>query len=129
MRVGIPLIDDRLSSHFGHSQTVALMEVDSETRAVSAKRLIQAPPHTHGALSRLMADEGVDLVIAGGIGQGARNILEQRNIKVLAGAPAETPENLVRAYLDGTLVLSAEHGDCGCGHHNHHHHHHHHGEK
>ncbi len=38
------------------------------------------------------------------MGQRAQQLFAQSGVKVVVGAPAETPENLVAAYLDGTLV-------------------------
>ena len=43
------------------------------------------------------------LAIAGGMGQRAQQLFAQSGIQVLVGAPAGTPEELVAAYLDGSL--------------------------
>jgi predicted Fe-Mo cluster-binding NifX family protein len=43
------------------------------------------------------------MVIAGGMGQRAQQLFAQSGIQVLVGAPVGTPEDLVGAYLDGSL--------------------------
>ena len=43
------------------------------------------------------------VVIAGGMGQRAQQLFVENSIKVVVGAPAETPEKLVADYLAGTL--------------------------
>ena len=43
------------------------------------------------------------MIIAGGMGQRAQSLFAENGIKVVVGAPAETPEQLVAEYLAGTL--------------------------
>jgi ATP-binding protein involved in chromosome partitioning len=43
------------------------------------------------------------VIIAGGMGRRAQQLFAQNGITVVVGAPAETPEQLVSAYLSGTL--------------------------
>ncbi len=38
------------------------------------------------------------------MGQRAQALFKENDIKVIVGAPAETPEKLVAAYLEGTLA-------------------------
>jgi len=117
MRIGIPVEEGRLCQHFGQAPQIAFVDVDDATRTIAGVRMVQAPPHEHGVLPRLMASEGVTLVIAGGIGGGARTLLAQMGIALLGGASSESPEALVAACLDGTLVT----GDGACNHHGEHH--------
>jgi len=46
------------------------------------------------------------------MGQRAQQLFAQNQIEVIVGAPAETPENLVSAYLSNTLQT----GDNLCDH-------------
>ncbi|SFN04315.1 NifB/NifX family molybdenum-iron cluster-binding protein [Thermodesulforhabdus norvegica] len=104
MKIAIPLANGRLSMHFGHSEYFALIEVDPGSKKILKRTDIQAPPHQPGLLPRWMADQGVNVVIAGGMGQRAISLFEQLGIRVFFGAPADYPENLVRDYLEGTLI-------------------------
>lgn len=121
LRFGIPMEEGRLCPHFGHAPQVALVDADPETRTILKTELWQAPPHAHGVLPRFMKHHGADVVIAGGIGGGAVALLQQEGIAVLAGAPSDTPETLIKAYFDGTLVTGES--SCGCGGHGHSHEH------
>ena len=47
------------------------------------------------------------MVIAGGMGGRAQGMFEQHGVKVLAGAPAAPPEEIVKAWLDNSLQLGA----------------------
>lgn len=121
LRFAIPVEAGKLSSHFGHAPQVAFVDADPETRTVLKTELLQAPPHEHGSLPRFIKLHGAKVVLAGGIGGGASSLLQREGIALLSGAPVDTPENLVRAYLEGTLVTG--NGDCGCHGHQHGHDH------
>lgn len=104
MKIAIPVANGLLNLHFGHCKAFAIMEVDSDTKQISARTNIDAPPHEPGVLPRWLGERDVDLVITGGMGQQAKTLFAQQSIDVIVGAPADTPENLVQSYLDGSLV-------------------------
>jgi predicted Fe-Mo cluster-binding NifX family protein len=105
MRIVIPLASGKLTNHFGHCKRFALVDVDPEAKAVLRREDIDAPPHEPGLLPSWLAERGVTVVIAGGMGQHALGLFAQRGIHVVTGASAETPERLVEHYLAGTLEL------------------------
>jgi predicted Fe-Mo cluster-binding NifX family protein len=101
MKIAIPLAAGRLCMHFGHCEQFALVEVDNGS--ANRTSLVTPPPHEPGLLPRWLHEQGVTLVIAGGMGQRAQQLFAQNGVKVVVGAPAETPEALVSGYLSGTL--------------------------
>lgn len=105
MRIAIPLADGRLAMHFGHCESFALLDVDSDTGCIKGRNDVRAPAHQPGLLPPWLADKGATVIISGGMGQRARDLFEQQGMKVVVGAPAETPENLVRDFLGGSLKL------------------------
>ena len=104
MKIAIPMAAGKLCMHFGHCENFAFIEVDAQTRKIIDEQLVPAPVHEPGLLPRWMAERNVNLVIAGGMGQRARDLFQERKIEVVTGAPAEEPEKLVTDYLSGTLV-------------------------
>ena len=121
MKIAIPVENGRLNSHFGGSRHFALIEVDPSTKATLRTETLPAPEHVPGAFPRWLQSQGVELVIAGGIGQRALTLFAQQGIDVVAGLPNEPVEALVAAYLNGQLTGKPE----GCTHHGHDHDHHH----
>lgn len=107
MKIAIPTADGRLCMHFGHCQQFALVDVDEENGSAMTTELATPPPHEPGLLPRWLHEKGVDLVIAGGMGQRAQQLFMQSGVKVLVGAQADSPEQLVSAYLAGTLQSGA----------------------
>jgi Mrp family chromosome partitioning ATPase/predicted Fe-Mo cluster-binding NifX family protein len=103
MKIAIPTADGKLCMHFGHCEQFAFVTVDKDSKKITAKEMLTPPPHEPGVLPKWAADNGANLIIAGGMGQRAQQLFEQNNVKVVIGAPAESPENLVTAWLNGTL--------------------------
>ncbi|RJX26515.1 MAG: chromosome partitioning protein ParA [Desulfurivibrio sp.] len=112
MRIVIPLADGRLTSHFGHCASFALVDVDQTSRQIVKREDIAAPPHQPGLLPSWLSEQGANLIIAGGMGQKARELFIEQGIQVMVGAMAETPEKLAGDYLAGTLQL----GQNSCDH-------------
>ena len=112
MKIAVPVANGLLNAHFGHCQSFALIEVDKETSRILGRNDIPAPPHEPGLLPRFLGEQGVDLIIAGGMGMQAQNLFSARGIEVIVGAPCLAPEDLVASYLSGALVS----GDNVCDH-------------
>ena len=70
----------------------------------------------HEALAWLLKDSDIDVLICGGMGQGAQDALAEAGIEVCAGAEGNTDE-AVAAYLAGELVNTG----VNCDHHDHEH--------
>jgi predicted Fe-Mo cluster-binding NifX family protein len=105
MKIAIPLANGKVCMHFGHGEQFALVEVDEASKAITATSYLTPPPHEPGVLPRWLHAQGADAIIAGGMGQRAQALFAQNGIKVVVGAPAETPEDVVAAYLSGTLKV------------------------
>jgi Mrp family chromosome partitioning ATPase/NifU-like protein involved in Fe-S cluster formation/predicted Fe-Mo cluster-binding NifX family protein len=103
MRIAIPIANGKLSAHFGHCERFALVDVDPAAKILLKREDVDAPPHQPGLLPPWLAERGVKLIIAGGMGQRAKSLFTEHDIHVMIGAPAETPEKLVADYLAGTL--------------------------
>ena len=102
MKIAIPLAEGKLAAHFGHCQQFAVIDVDNNE--IKNKALLTPPPHEPGVLPRWLGEMGVNLIIAGGMGQRAIILFGEQQIQVIVGAQAEEPEILVRQYLDQTLA-------------------------
>lgn len=79
------------------------MDVDRDSGKVLSKQTVAAPPHEPGLLPKWLHEMGAELVIAGGIGRRAQDLFAQNGVEVIAGAPAASPDDIVAAYLNGTL--------------------------
>ncbi len=98
----IPLAEGKLCSHFGHCEQFALIE--AEDGDIKGKSMHTPPPHEPGVLPRWLHELGTDIIIAGGMGSRAQGLFNENGIKVVTGAPIDTPESLVKQYLSNSLV-------------------------
>ncbi|MDO9529853.1 MAG: iron-sulfur cluster carrier protein MrpORP [Syntrophales bacterium] len=104
-RIAVPVVQDRLSPHFGHCEEFAFFDIDAENKKILRKESIPAPPHEPGLLPVWLHERGTDFILAGGMGQRAQGLFEEKGIRVLIGAPSDNPQTIVENYLSGTLKL------------------------
>lgn len=102
MKIAIPMAEEKLTAHFGHCKEFALIDIDEGQ--IKGKEILTPPPHEPGILPKWLHEMGVNVVIAGGMGQRALQLLAENEVAVVIGAPVETPEVLVESYLNGSLV-------------------------
>ncbi len=100
--VAIPVSGDKLDPHFGHCKQVAF--IATRDGQIGSTRLKAPPAHEPGVLPRWLHEQGANVAIVGGMGDQARDLLTQMGIEVIIGAPLDTPEALVRQYLDERLT-------------------------
>jgi predicted Fe-Mo cluster-binding NifX family protein len=107
MKIAIPTADGKLAMHFGHCDVFAVFTVDEKEKTVLSREYLTPPPHEPGVLPAWLHEQGVNLIIAGGMGSRAQQLFVQNNIQVVVGASGASPEELVKAWMDGILVSGA----------------------
>ena len=113
MNIAVTYENGQVFPHFGHTEQFKLYEV-AEGRVVSS-RVVDTNGSGHGALAGFLRDHGVDALICGGIGGGARNALAQAGIQLYPGASGDA-DSQAEALLAGRLVYDP---DTVCAHHDH----------
>lgn len=107
MKYAIPVSGGVLSAHFGHCEHFALIDADEDKKQILQKELVNAPAHEPGLLPRWLAEQGVSVVIAGGMGPRAQEIFQQNGISVVIGAMETDPEAAVQSHLNGMLATGS----------------------
>jgi len=110
MKIAIPIAEGKLTAHFGHAAEFAIVHV--ENQEIKEKELLTPPPHEPGVLPKWLHELGVNVIIAGGMGQRALSLFGDNGIKVVTGAANHAPEELIQQYLTNTLAT----GDNVCDH-------------
>jgi predicted Fe-Mo cluster-binding NifX family protein len=114
-KIAVPMAAGAYCLHFGGADTFMLCDADVETHTIGEACVFTAPEHKPGALPRWLNQQGVTTVLAGRMGDRARQMLSRLGMKVVVGAVGPDPSSLIRSYLDGTLVRGD--GSCdGTGH-------------
>jgi predicted Fe-Mo cluster-binding NifX family protein len=101
MKIAIPTADGVLCPHFGHCERFIMLT--AEDGNIVSNVSLDPPPHEPGVLPRWLAQQGANVVIAGGMGMRAQELFRMQGITVVVGAPSFEPEALVRQFLDGSL--------------------------
>jgi predicted Fe-Mo cluster-binding NifX family protein len=104
MRIAVPTEADRMCDHFGHAPEFTFFDTDSDHGAITAQQVMEAPPHQPGLLPKWLAEQGADVILAGGMGHRAKSLFDQNGIKVVVGITGDTARAAVEAFLNDTLM-------------------------
>jgi len=112
MKIAIPTEATNVSSHFGKCENFTIVEI--ENSKIKSKVIINTEGNQHGLLPTFLAAHGVNVVIAGGMGEGARQNLISNNIEIISGVSGNIDE-AISSYMNGNLKSN----DVGCSGHDH----------
>lgn len=101
MKIAAAAMGKTVARHFGHCENFILF--DTENGAITKEESIPNPGHRPGFLPNFLGDLGVEVIIAGGMGGGAVDIFNERNIEVIVGVEGDA-KAAVEEYLKGNLV-------------------------
>ena len=112
MKIAVTYDNGNVFQHFGKTENFKVYEVEDDK--VVSSEVIGSNGTGHGALAGLLAEQGINVLICGGIGGGAQAALTEAGIEMVAGAQGNT-DDVVKAYLKGELVSTG----ANCDHHHH----------
>ncbi len=117
MRIAIAGEGTNVTEHFGHCSVFLLFDV--ENGKITKEDSIPNPGHKPGFLPNFLADRGVNVIISGGMGGGAVEIFNERNVEVVVGASGDA-RAAAESYLKGDLKTTGSvchehqhHDECG----------------
>lgn len=112
MKIAVTYDNGEVFQHFGRTESFKIYDV--EDNKIISSEVISSNGTGHGALAGLLAEQGVNVLICGGIGGGAQTALTEAGIDLCAGAQGNVDE-VVETYLKGELESSG----VNCDHHHH----------
>lgn len=120
-KIAIAYENGQIFQHFG--KTPSFLIAETEDKKILSRKTVSTNGEGHSALFQFLAGLGVNVVICGGIGQGARDALSEGGMEVIGGQLGFA-EAALMFYLNGDLRDTGE-GCCGhhhgeghsCGHH------------
>jgi predicted Fe-Mo cluster-binding NifX family protein len=118
MKIAVPVtIDNHIDGHFGHCESYGVFTI-SDAKEIVEKKCIKSPEGCgcKSDIASVLAADGVSIMLAGGIGGGAINVLNNSGIEVIRGCAGDATE-VVKLYLSGLVE------DNGSSCHNHEGHH------
>lgn len=110
MKIAVASEGERVTEHFGHCENFNIFEVQGD-RIINTES-IPNPGHKPGFLPVFLSDLGAKVIISGGMGGGAIDIFQEKNMEVVTGAVGdakEAVEKYVRGELKSTGSVCHEH--------------------
>ena len=112
--IAIPLAGGSPANMLGNCDTVAIFQVDPQSKRVLYESVHEAPPHEPGQLPLRLDQLGIDVVLTNQMGKMAQDLFEQKGIAVVLNVRSNTPAEIVSDFLEGKLsgVAKPLHGHC-----------------
>lgn len=115
MKVAVTTENEKVFQHFGHCRYFTIAQM--EDGKVVSKETVDAEGSGHSALGGFLKSHGVDVLICGGIGGGAKKVLEEAGIRLMPGVSGDTAVDQALAdFGAGTLESNPDAGCSGHGH-------------
>lgn len=112
MKIAVPTRENMVDNHFGHCDHYTIFTICGND--VTMKEILPSPQGCgcKSGIATVLRMKGVQVMLAGNMGEGAKNVLESNDIKVVRGQSGNI-DDLVAAYLAGEINDSG----VGCSHH------------
>ena len=121
LRISVAAMGQAVAGHFGHCENFLFF--DTEDGKIVNMESVPNPGHKPGFLPNFLADRGAKVIITGGMGGGAVDIFNERDVEVILGVQGDA-KTAVETYLRGELKSTGsichnhEHAE-ECGEHQH----------
>ena len=117
IKIAVASENELVTEHFGHCHNFNIFE--TENNLITKSESIPYPGHKPGFLPNFLNEKRVNVIISGGMGSGAIDIFNEKNIEVIVGATGKA-ESAAIAYLMGNLKSTGSvcheyqhHDECG----------------
>ena len=105
MRIAIPVVNKKLSVHFGHAEKFYFFDI--ENKKIKNNEILNPPVHDVGTIPKWVSQQKATDIIAGGMGQMAIDLFNKAGVNVHIGAQIQDPEKLIVEFLNGTIQLNS----------------------
>ncbi len=116
MKIALPSNENQVDSHFGHCAYFTVFTTNDKNEIVAEEKV--ASEEGCGCKSNIvftLKQMGVELMLAGNMGDGAVNVLNSQGIRVLRGCSGDV-KAVTREWLAGSLkdsgLTCSEHEGC-----------------
>jgi predicted Fe-Mo cluster-binding NifX family protein len=105
MKICVPVTkDNMIDDHFGHCEFYNVFTI-SEKGGITKVQTIESEQGCgcKSNIASVLAENGVTIMLAGGIGGGAINVLNNSGIDVIRGCSGN-PTEIVKQYVAGSII-------------------------
>jgi ATP-binding protein involved in chromosome partitioning len=120
LKIAVPTYGGVFSTHFGGADRFAIFEVDDQAGTIVSVTSAAPPPHEQGSFPTWLKEQGCQVILAGGMGPRAIQMLEGFGIQTVVGIQGGgEPGAVVKEFIAGRLTASGQschdqgfHHDC-----------------
>ena len=104
MKIAVPVHNGFVNDHFGHSENFVVYTISPEKNIESGMSVTSLEGcGCRSGIAQILAEHGVSIMLAGNIGAGAINHLNEFGIEVVRGCHGQA-DLAVNAFLEGTII-------------------------
>ena len=120
MKIAVPVtMNGQIDGHFGHCEFYNIFTISENNEIIETQTInSEQGCGCKSNIAYTLADNGVTIMLAGGIGGGAINVLNSAGIEVIRGCSGNANE-VAKQYIAGLV----EDSGANCQQHEHHHEH------
>lgn len=96
INIAVASENEMVTEHFGHCINFNIFQ--AENNKIVKMESIPNPGYKPGFLPNFLNDIGVNVIISGGMGSGAIDIFNEKDIEVIAGASGNAKQQLKHIY-------------------------------
>jgi predicted Fe-Mo cluster-binding NifX family protein len=112
MIVAVPYLDGNVNAHFGSTQAFLVAQTAEGKVEQTSLFEVQGMQHNHSGIAGFLKEQGVTVILAGGMGGPMQQALKQVGFNLYCGVSGPALE-AIEAFLRGDIVQS----ESTCGHH------------
>jgi predicted Fe-Mo cluster-binding NifX family protein len=114
MKIALPSRQNQIDEHFGHCDHFTVFTIDDGSKKITAEEKIASAEGCgcKSNIAQVLAEQGVRVMLAGNMGQGAVNVLNGHGISVLRGCSGNVKtvaENWIAGNLEDNGISCMEH--------------------
>ncbi len=103
MKIALPVHNGSINEHFGHSENFTVYTISTEKIIESKSSVVSDGCGCHSGIAQILSKQGVSIMLAGNIGAGAINHLNEFGIKVVRGCYGQA-DKVIAEFLKGTII-------------------------
>ncbi len=117
MKIAVPYLAGDVNAHFGCTESFLIAEADNGQVVRASVFEVDGMQHDHSGIAGFLKQQGVDVILAGGMGAPMQQALKMQGFELYCGVTGRAGE-AVEAFLRGDIEQS--HSTCGHHHGGHH---------
>jgi predicted Fe-Mo cluster-binding NifX family protein/predicted DNA-binding protein (UPF0251 family) len=112
MIIAVPYLAGEVNAHFGSTQAFLVAETADGKIERTALYEVQGMQHNHSGIAGFLKEQGVQVILAGGMGAPMQQALKAQGFELYCGVSGPV-EEAISAFLRGDI----EQSESTCGHH------------